>query len=111
MNFEHFFDNKKQNRYNHRHFQYSNSRYQTDSEYAHDPYFRQKAFLQKVVSNRKLRVLILIGLVVVTGILVALVALLFPLLKNLVNYVLENGISGLMGEAGKLLEKIWSGSK
>lgn len=111
MDFDQIFGNKKQHIKNPDRFNYDNDGYAYRSNQGYDKYYRQKALLKNILSNRKLRIAIIIGFVIVMLILIALMALLFPLLKNLINYILENGVSGLLGEAGKLLEKIWNGSK
>lgn len=111
MDSEQIFSNYKHRKYNSRNEHSERSSFSDRPYSGYDKYYRQKALLQQIFSNRKLRVVILAILVIVTGILIAIVALLFPLLKNLIDYILENGISGLVGEAGKILEKIWSGNK
>lgn len=111
MDVEQIFENYKSRRDNSRNINYNGNRYSKQTDSGYDKYFRQKNFLRQIFSNPKLRAVVLIGLVVVTGILVALIALLFPLIKNLVGYILENGISGLAGELGKLLETLWNGNK
>ena len=111
MNFEQIFKNSKQQRNYSQYSNYNSYRYSNQPHSGYEKYFRQKAFLRHVLNNRKLRAVILIALLVIIGILVSLVAILLPLIKNLVDYILENGISGLQGEAGKLLEQIWSGNK
>ena len=111
MEFDQIFEGKKQHRYDSQGFNYSYNRYSNRPDYGYDKYFRQKALLKQIISNPKLRVVIITGFLIVVGIIIALIALLFPLLTNLVNFVLENGISGLLEEAGNLLEKLWSGNK
>lgn len=111
MDFDQIFGNKKLHINNPDRFNFNNAGYAYRSNQGYDKHYRQKALLRNILSNRKLRAAIIIGFVIVVIILIALVALLFPLLKNLINYILENGVSGLLGEAGKLLEKIWNGSK
>ncbi len=111
MEFDQIFEGKKQHRFNYQGFNYNYNRFSTRPDYGYDKYFRQKALLKQIISNPKLRIVIITVFLVVTGIIVALIALLFPLLKNLVNFILEYGISGLLGEAGNILEKIWSGNK
>lgn len=111
MEFDQLFEGKKQHRFNYQGFNYTNNRYSNQPYFEYDKYFRQKALLKQLISNPKLRIVIITGFLVIVGIIVAFIALLFPLLVNLVNFVLENGVSGLLGEAGNLLEKIWSGNK
>ncbi|MGE0020362.1 MAG: hypothetical protein AB7S72_11895 [Draconibacterium sp.] len=111
MDFEQIFENRKYRYNNQGKFNYNNAGYPYHSSKGYDKHYRQKAFLRNIFSNRKLRVAIIVGFVIVLFILIALIALLFPLISNLFNYILENGISGLLGEAGKLLETIWTGSK
>jgi len=111
MNFEQFFENKKQHGNNQENYSVDDTRYSYHSNQGFDKHYRQNAFLKNILSNRKLRAALIIGFVVVVIILIALVALLFPFIKNLINFILENGISGLADEASKLLEKIWNGSK
>lgn len=111
MEFDQLFEGNKQHRFNYQGFNNRYNGYSNHPEYGYDKYFRQKALLKQIISNPKLRIVIITGFLVIVGIIVALIALLFPLLVNLVNFVLENGVSGLLGEAGNLLEKIWSGNK
>lgn len=111
MEFDRIFESKKHHKANYQNFNNRFNSYSNQPDFGYDKYFRQKALLKQVISNPKLRVVIIAGFLVITGIIIALIAILFPLLTNLVNFILENGISGLLGEAGKLLEKIWSGNK
>jgi len=111
MNFEQFFENKKQHGNHQDNYRVDDTRYSSHSNRGFDKHYKQKAFLKNILSNRKLRAAIIVGFVAVIIMLIALVALLFPFLKDLINFILENGISGLADEASKLLGKIWNGSK
>lgn len=111
MEFDQIFEGKKQHRYNYQGFNYGYKRFSNQPDYGYDKYFRQKALLKQIISNPKLRIVIIAGFLVVIGIVAALIALLFPLIMNFINFILENGVSGLLGESGNLLEKIWSGNK
>jgi hypothetical protein len=111
MEFDQIFEGKKQHRFNYQGFNNRYNGYSNRPDYGYDKYFRQKALLKQIISNPKLRIVIITGFLIFVGIIVALIALLFPLLMSLVNFVLENGISGLLGEAGNLIEKLWNGNK
>lgn len=111
MDFEQIFENNKHRQYNSGILNYQNREYRNHSHQGYDKYFRQKAFMRQIISNPKFRIVILTGFLIVLGIFIALLSLLFPLIKNFADFIFENGISGLLEEAGNLLDKIWNGNK
>lgn len=103
MDFEDFFENKKR-------------RYYADSHkdmphYNHHSKFNPLAFLYSLRNNKKLRMLIIIGIVILLVVIIVLIMLLFPLIQKLINYIEQNGISGLIDVVMGYLNKLWYGAK
>jgi uncharacterized membrane protein len=72
------------------------------------PFYQQndmkEQLLNKLRSNPKLKMLLIIAAILIITVVIAIVILLFPLLLKLFNYLSENGIQGV-------LDTIWKGTK
>ena len=110
MDFDYIFENRRRQRNNLGQFNYRNNQ-DAHQQYGFDKNFRKRALIGQILNNRKLKAAIVIGLIITIGILVVLVALLFPVLKNIVDYLLENGISGIIDKVVIFIERLWNGNK
>ncbi|MEC5166366.1 type IV secretory pathway component VirB8 [Flavobacterium sp. PL11] len=112
MDFDDFYKRKnkyqkkiaKQNYY--RNDQYRQQSY-SDSSGKFDPI----KLIESLKTNRKLKIVLLIIFIVVIGLVIGLIAILLPLIGTVLNYITENGFSGLADEVIKFLNDLWNGTK
>lgn len=120
MGFDDFFEDK------HRHHgNYSKQRYHNDHDdhdnhgYAHGSYpsshghsDHQKwlSVLNKIRSNKKLQLIVVMAGIVILLIAVVLIVALFPLIIKLFNYVSQYGVQGIIDGVTGFLDKLWKGS-
>lgn len=114
MELDDFFGNKQQDRRfdnNHR-YQDSPSRTQNfrHQYHGHNPNFKLDYFLEKLKNNRKLKGLIIFAGIVILAIVIALIAILLPLILKILNYISQNGIQGILDNVTVSLDKLWKGS-
>lgn len=67
--------------------------------------------LNSIKTNKKLKIIILAVLVIVIALIIGLIVFLFPLITTMLNYISQNGISGLAEVVIDFLNKIWNGTK
>lgn len=67
--------------------------------------------LNSIKTNKKLKIIILVVLVIVIAVIIGLIVFLFPLITTMLNYISQNGISGLAEVVIDFLNKIWNGTK
>jgi len=89
---------------------YPNNGYRQRS-YSKQERFNPLLLLSSLKSNRKLKIIIVVILFVIIAIIIGLLAILYPLISSTLDYVTQNGLSGLFDEAMTSLDKIWNGSK
>jgi hypothetical protein len=111
MDIEYIFENKKRHRNKAARYNYFKKQFSNQQELGLDKNLRQRALIRYILNNRKLKAAIVIGLVITTTFLVVSVALLFPLLKNIFDYIPENGISGITDKLVIFIETLWNGNK
>lgn len=111
MDFDLIFENTGRQRIELGHFNYLNNQNAYQKQYGFDKHYINRTLIGQILNNPKLEVAILIGLAIITGILFLMVALMFPLLKNLVDYLLENGVSGITDKVVIFLETLWNSNK
>lgn len=110
MDFDHIYKNTGGQRNNFDNFSYRNN-LDAHQQYGFVKNFGKRALIGHILNTPKLKAAIVIGLVITTIILVGLVALLFPLIINLVDYIVENGISGITDKMVIFIETLWNGNK
>ncbi len=70
----------------------------------HSEFDFANVYLDKIKNNPKLKMLLIVGGIGIVLILIVVIALLFPLIMKLFQYISENGIEGIVNT-------IWKGSK
>lgn len=114
MGFENFFDDDRRNNEN-----YRDNRYNNDNRYRRNSYpsdqeeneqLNISAILEKIKSNKKLRLLAIVAIILILVIVIALIVILFPLILKLFNYISQNGLQGLVDSITGFLDKIMKGT-
>jgi hypothetical protein len=114
MGFEEFFDNDRK-----QYGKYGESVYRGDNRNSGDspiPFgeygnnFNWQNILEKIRSNNKLKLFVIVAAILILTILIGLIIILFPLLTKLVNYITQNGLQGVVDNITGFLDKIWKGS-
>lgn len=114
MGFDDFFEsNHKQHgkyrddRYNDSYGHSNDSRH---SYHVHREHINLVSILQKIKSNKKLKLLILLAGIVIIVVVIALIIVLFPLIGKLFNYIGQHGLQGVLDSIISFLDKIWKGT-
>ena len=104
MGFDDFFEhgNKHHKRGRDHHSNYQDDYHQSSPNYKHQDF--KMIFLQKLQNNPQFKTMLIIGVIVFLVLIVFILALLFPLLFKMAQYVGENGIQGL-------INTLWNGTK
>ncbi len=114
MEFDDLFENKQNKHKNYRQQQYYNdNKYSHDSNYSnHENRAHNKwlDILNKIKENKKIRNLLIIGVIIFLFLLIGLIIILFPQLMRLFNYIIENGLQGVISAVTDFLNKIIKGS-
>ncbi len=94
---------------------HKNQRHGYDQHYGHDEHshsshshnkhnnMKQELF-NKVRSNPKFKSMLIIAAIIIIVVVILAVVLLFPLIMQLINYIGENGLKGI-------IDQIWNGAK
>lgn len=94
---------------------HKNQRHGYDQHYGHDEHshsshssnykynIKQELF-NKVRSNPKFKSMLIIAAIIIIVVVILAVLLLFPLIMQLINYIGENGLKGI-------IDPIWNGAK
>jgi len=101
MGFDDFFEHSKSHKHGYNHHDYDDS-HLSNSNFKHQD--MKMMFLQKLQSNPQIKTTLIIVVIVLLVLVVFILALLFPLLIKLAQYVSENGIQGIVNT-------IWNGTK
>jgi hypothetical protein len=67
-------------------------------------------FMETMVNNKKLKLLVLFAIVLILSIIIVLILVLLPIILNLFNYISQNGVQGIVDYCTVLLDKILKGS-
>ena len=114
MGFEELFDNNRNNNGNYREPRYRNEgRNFHDSPLPFDGFGNNQKLqniIEKIRSNNKLKVLVIIFASMILITITALIIILFPLIMKLLNYINQNGLQGILNEITGFVDKIWKGS-
>lgn len=98
------------------HYNKPKRKYRNDYEYQINTDFRPNRsemglnILKKILNNRKLKTILIIGVSILLIIIIGLIVLLFPLLVQIFNYISENGVQGLVEVVTETINKIWTGT-
>lgn len=114
MGFDDFLESKHSYRGNYsKHHYHDDDRYSHDSHrsyHKHSEHFNWMSILDKIRSNKKLKLFIIIAGILVLVIGVVLIIVLLPLIVKLFNYISQNGLQGVFNDITGFLEKLWKGS-
>jgi hypothetical protein len=110
MGFDEFFGhgNKHHNRgheYNHgKYDEYGHNKYRSSS-HSHSQHSDIKHMLLNMLrDNPKLKAILIFAVILVAIVVVGVVIMLFPLIYNVLSYITENGVQGI-------IDAIWKGTK
>jgi hypothetical protein len=112
MDFEFFLEKRSQ-----KHQKYARQNYRHGNGRMHDSYhsgsgnFSPIDFINSIKRNKKLKIVFLFAAVVILAAVVGLVAIAFTLIKAIVDYISQNGISGLYEMLVDFLNTLWNGTK
>lgn len=109
MDIEDFFENKKRYQKKTPNFHTDKNNYRKSHNL--DSQFNWFKLLNKISNNKRLKYLLLIGVISVIVIAIIILVVLFPFIIKVFNYIIENGISGLMENGENLINKLWNGTK
>ncbi len=114
MGFEEFFENKDRHHENKRGFRYpDNDAYVHESHHSspeHGGNINWLNILQKIRSNKKLKLLVILAGLLVLTILIVLIIVLLPLIIKLINSISQTGLQGILNEITGFLDKILKGT-
>lgn len=73
--------------------------------------FNPIEFINSIKRSKKLKVFFLIVLLLLIAIVIGFIAILFPTIKAIINYISQNGFSGVFDMVIEFLNKLWNGTK
>jgi hypothetical protein len=103
MGIEDFFEREQK----HRKYGYQDHGYEHESGHSgsyHNEYDMKQQFLNKIRNNPKMKRLIIAILLFLALVIIVLAVLLWPLVVKLFDFLMQNGVQGL-------LDTIWKGTK
>ena len=115
MGFDDLFENHDKHR-NHGsygsngHHHDDNSYVRRSSDNSYGQHHLSQYLLNKIWSNKKLRVLFVILVTVLVLILIFIIVALLPLLIKLVDYITQNGIQGVVDKVISFINSLWKGT-
>jgi len=98
---------------------YPDLRYQDSPNYSQklrpsfqrsNPNYKILHFFGKLKTDRKLRLIVALAIILILAIIIAIISVLFPLLLKLLNYINQYGLQGIVDYITSFLDKIWKGS-
>lgn len=114
MGFDDIFENKHGHYGNNRPYRnHDDNKFESDYYPSYSGYREHTKWLgiiKKILSNRKLKILVILAGTVFLVIAIVLIVLLVPVIIKLYNYILQNGLQGLFNGISDFLDKIWKGS-
>ena len=114
MGFEEFFENKNNQNRN-----FNNQKYQHDNEYSdhsqksfqgHGEQINWSGYIEKIKNNKKLKLMVGIGGVLIIAIVICIIIFMLPLITKLFNYISQYGIQGLLDKVTGFLDTIMKGN-
>jgi hypothetical protein len=114
MGFEELFENKDRYQENNRERRYpGNNGYVHESHrssHGQDDNLNWLNILQKIRSNKKLKLFVILAGLMVLTILIVLIIVLLPLIIKLINSISQTGLQGILNEITGFLGKILKGT-
>jgi hypothetical protein len=117
MGFDDFFEDKRKHQGNFRehgyHDNYDDNRYSQNSYpsyHGNNNHQKWVTILDKIRSNNKLKLIVVIAGIVILVIAIILIIALLPLIIKLLNYISQNGLQGILDGITGFLDKLWKGS-
>lgn len=114
MGFNNFFenDNKARGNYSENQYHDRNRNYQNSNDnyggFLENPSLLN--FLEKIRNNKKLKLLVVFAIILIISIAVILLIVLWPFIVKLFNYIMQNGLQGLIDGANGFIDRILNGS-
>jgi hypothetical protein len=113
MGFEEFFENNRNRLENNRDRVYQDTgRYNRngeDSEYGNEDRAKWIDILEKVRSNKKLRLFFILAGLLLLAVVTVVIIIALPLIAKLLNFVSQNGLQGVLDELSGILDKLLKG--
>jgi hypothetical protein len=113
MGFEEFFETNRTNyKYNKTDNQRNDNEYSDNSEglfNGNSNNILLQNFLEKIRNNKKLKLFVVLAGIMILIIVIVLIIVLFPLIKNLINYITQNGLQGVVDEITGFINNILNG--
>ncbi len=111
MDFEDIFVNRSKQNSNYRRREY----YRSDNNKLYDYSGKHEKFnpfelLASIRRNKKLRIVLIAILAALVIIIIGLILILLPLIGNIINYIYQNGVSGVIQVVMDYLNTFWSGA-
>ena len=110
MDLEELFEGNKKHHGNYRNQAYHDHHKHSDYGNTHDSHFKIAAIFEKIRHNKMLKLFVFISVVLILVFTVGLIILLFPMLVKLYDYVIQNGLQGIIDYIYGLLNTILKGS-
>lgn len=114
MGFEELFENKDRYQENYREKRYPvNNGYVHESHrssYGQDDNLNWLNILQKIRSNKKLKLFVILAGLLVLAILIVLLLVLLPLILKLINSISQTGLQGILNDITGFIDKILKGT-
>jgi len=113
MGFDDYFEHKSKYRkfnqyYGRRH--YSGHEYSSMHEGGYDRGHHGLNIVNKILSNRKLRLIFIVVALFIVLVIVALLIAIFPLIIRVFDYIAQSGLKGITETVTGFIDKLWSGS-
>lgn len=108
MDFEDIFE-KRNAHYNHG----ASHKYNHGNRFNTKPYSGRQDFpiIQLIKNNKTLRIALIAVLIIVIVLIIGIVAILLPLAGSIIDYITQNGVSGVVEVIEDFLNKLWNGNK
>lgn len=94
MDFDDLFENKNKNHTRYKDHGYDDDKYSQDSRHSYHDSEHQKwlNIWKKIRRNNKLKLLIILAILLVVGLIIGLIIILWPVVIDLLNYVIQDGL-------------------
>jgi hypothetical protein len=111
MDIDDFFENKNRYHHNNRIPKYHDDNKNYHESHNYDSQFNWLKLLNKISNNKRLKHLLIFGLVLIIVIAIILIVVLLPVIMKVLNFLMENGIQGLIDYAKVFIDQILYGKK
>jgi len=114
MEFDEIINNRQKSHGNYNkeryHDVHRDNHYSQHSDYENRVHSKYLDLFNKIRGNKKIRNLLIIGVIIFLFLLIGLIVILFPQLMRLFNYISESGLQGVVTSVTDFLNKIIKGS-